>query len=220
MKRAADYPFTILVINPINRLLVRPISRTGLSPNAVTWLSFVLSLVAAFALFHAAQGYFWAMVSAPLLVLSSHICDALDGDLARYTGKFSDFGGALDPILDRVGEFAYILAVGWGVSMGEVGVAAWLPSVLCLGGCLVYYYITDAQVSRVLDARANDPRRYSVMIGDEKKPRMKLGLYEPFMYGLALGTSLGFGWETLWAFAGLFWLGSIGQLVKLYKLAR
>ena len=39
IKRQADFPFTILVINRINRKLVGPVARLGVNPNTVTWLS-------------------------------------------------------------------------------------------------------------------------------------------------------------------------------------
>jgi phosphatidylglycerophosphate synthase len=218
MRRVADYPLTIAVINPINRRLVRPLSQLGVSPNAVTVTSFVLSIIAAIAMWYAVRGDAGARLAAPLLVFASHLCDCLDGDLARYTQRFSTFGASLDPILDRVGEFAYVLAITWGLAGTVEGSEVWLPGLSCLGGVLIYYYITDAQVARVLNAAANDGRRYSLMIGSESKTRVKLGMYEPFIYGMAFAASAGYGLEGLYFFAVAFGLASMGQLVKLARL--
>ena len=218
-KRAADYPFTYFVINPINRTLVRPLSKTGISPTTITVLSFILAIAAAFGLYQAAQREPLWLYLAPALVFASHILDALDGDLARYTGRASEFGGALDPILDRVGEFLYAGAVGLGVWHATGEHLALIAALVCAAGVQVYYYTTDAQVSRMQQTSAHDVERFSVTGKGNQTTRIKFGLYEPYQYLLALATSFGFGLEALWVFAGAFWLAWTGQLFKMWRIA-
>jgi len=81
-------------VEPIARL----IGRTGVSPNAVTVMGVVLNLGVAWVL---AQGY---MRIGGLLVPLVALFDALDGTLARVTGKRSRFGAFLDSTMDRFSE--------------------------------------------------------------------------------------------------------------------
>ncbi len=71
---------------------------TGLSPNALTIASFLLSVPVAWVL---AEGHF-VLGGALLLLVSAW--DAVDGSLARATGKASAFGALLDSTLDRLSE--------------------------------------------------------------------------------------------------------------------
>ncbi len=81
-------------VEPIARL----IGRTGVSPNAVTVMGVVLNLGVAWVL---AQGHM--RIGGVLLPLVS-LFDALDGTLARLTGKRSRFGAFLDSTMDRFSE--------------------------------------------------------------------------------------------------------------------
>ena len=85
--------------------LVRFLARTGVTPNQVTLLGLLLSVVAA-AL--AAQGWFlWAGLT---LAVGSAL-DMVDGVLARSTGKASSQGALLDSVADRLGEAAVLLGL-------------------------------------------------------------------------------------------------------------
>lgn len=81
-------------LEPIARL----VGRTGVSPNAVTLTGVVLNLGIAWIL---SQGYM--RIGGILLPLVS-LFDALDGTLARLTGKRSRFGAFLDSTMDRFSE--------------------------------------------------------------------------------------------------------------------
>ena len=82
------------ILEPIARL----ISRTGVSPNVVTLTGVVLNLGVAWVL---AQGH---MRIGGVLVALVALFDALDGTLARLTGKRSRFGAFLDSTMDRFSE--------------------------------------------------------------------------------------------------------------------
>jgi CDP-diacylglycerol---glycerol-3-phosphate 3-phosphatidyltransferase len=76
------------------------LARLGIRPTAVTVCGLVLSVVSggliAGGRLRAAAG--WLILAA--------LCDVLDGQLARRTGRASAFGAFLDSCLDRVGEGA------------------------------------------------------------------------------------------------------------------
>ncbi len=77
------------------------------SPNGITMIGFVLSLVAGYL---AAIGQFrWAGV----VFLLSGSLDLLDGSMARSTGKATNFGAMLDSVIDRLTEAAILGGIAW-----------------------------------------------------------------------------------------------------------
>ena len=93
-----------IVSQHINRKFSRPLARflashTRASPNQVTVLSFAVAVLSGLAFFS-----FQPILGGILAQLSS-ILDGVDGDLAFLTNKISTFGGFLDSVLDRYGDF-------------------------------------------------------------------------------------------------------------------
>ncbi|MFQ5340310.1 MAG: CDP-alcohol phosphatidyltransferase family protein [Anaerolineae bacterium] len=74
------------------------VARTGLTPNVLTWLGLALNVFTAWVL---SRGAFTA---GGVLVLLAGAFDALDGSVARATGRVSTFGAFLDSTLDRLSE--------------------------------------------------------------------------------------------------------------------
>ena len=75
------------------------------SPNALTILGFLISLVAAAVV---ARGF---LVLGGVLVLLAGLLDLLDGAVARKVGKATPFGAVLDSTLDRLSEAALLLGL-------------------------------------------------------------------------------------------------------------
>ena len=94
--------------------LVRPLARLGVQPNTVTTFGFILSLVAAAAVW---QGMWpWAAI----LVLVASAFDMVDGALARVSDQGSTFGAFFDSTLDRLSEAAIGLGlIGYFLSFGD-----------------------------------------------------------------------------------------------------
>lgn len=78
--------------------------RAGLSPNSLTVIGFMLSLVAATFYWGGLSGWEWPGVILVLVIGS--FFDAVDGAMARKYAKVSKFGGVLDSVLDRIAEIA------------------------------------------------------------------------------------------------------------------
>lgn len=76
----------------------RGMARMGLTPSMLTWLGLILNIVAAWML---ARG---AFAAGGVLVLVAGAFDALDGSVARATGRVSPFGAFLDSTVDRLSE--------------------------------------------------------------------------------------------------------------------
>ena len=85
--------------------LARFISATGVSPNVITVIGFLLMIGVAIVL---ARGY---LVLGGFLIIGVAIFDAVDGTLARMMGRTSRFGAFLDSTLDRFSEAVIFLGL-------------------------------------------------------------------------------------------------------------
>ena len=91
------------------RVFLEPVARfiswTGLSPNVITIIGFVLMIGVAFVL---AWGHF---LVGGILITGVALFDAVDGTLARMMGRTSRFGAFLDSTLDRFSEAVIFLGL-------------------------------------------------------------------------------------------------------------
>ncbi|TMQ70582.1 MAG: CDP-alcohol phosphatidyltransferase family protein [Candidatus Eisenbacteria bacterium] len=81
-------------LEPLTKLL----AGMGVSPDGITIMGLLVSLVASLAFF---EGYFRF---GALMVAIAGVCDILDGELARRSGHRSRFGAFLDSTLDRLSD--------------------------------------------------------------------------------------------------------------------
>lgn len=88
----------------VARTLLRPIG--SIDPNAVTFTGSLLNGVAAYLAFHE-----W-FLAASIVFLIGSLMDALDGAVAKITGRMTAFGAFLDSTLDRVSEGLVLGGIG------------------------------------------------------------------------------------------------------------
>jgi len=93
------------VANRVTEPAVRLLARTSITPNAVTWSGFLLTIGAA-ALIITEH-----LVAAGFLVLIAGFVDIVDGALARRTNQTTRFGAILDSTLDRFSEAVLLLGI-------------------------------------------------------------------------------------------------------------
>lgn len=99
--------------------------RWGLAPNTIT----VISLIAGAAAVGAAlSGSRWGYLATSLLMVVSLVLDCVDGEVARWTHRYSTSGAWLDAVGDRVKEYGVWFAVAVAVSQD----AFWALVVACL----------------------------------------------------------------------------------------
>lgn len=108
--RGNDGVFSTHAVRPLSRRLTAYGLGRGWNPNVVTFVSLLLGL-AACAL--AAVDARWTWVLAALLLQASLVVDCVDGEIARFTRRYSPLGGWLDAVSDRVKEFTMVAAVAW-----------------------------------------------------------------------------------------------------------
>lgn len=125
-----DEFFATYAVNSYTHVAVRFFVRYGISPNAVTWLSTLIGLASAVAF---AVGTRWGLVLGAFGFYASFFFDCCDGQVARFTGRYSRYGGWLDMMADRLKEYAAFagLAIG-GHRMGEPGVWSLALAAVCL----------------------------------------------------------------------------------------
>jgi CDP-diacylglycerol--glycerol-3-phosphate 3-phosphatidyltransferase len=116
--------------------LVDGLARAGVSPTAITLVGLALHFVGAVVV-----GVGRARLGA-LVLIAAALCDAMDGQLARRTGKVTRFGAFLDSNVDRIEETAvmagiaaYFQATHW--THAEALVVA---TMLALAGSLITSY--------------------------------------------------------------------------------
>ena len=91
------------VTAPVCRFL----SSLGIHPNAISFAGLLLSMVAGF--IYSGGFFFWG----GLVLIVAGICDVLDGQMARQTGRLSLFGAFFDSAIDRFSELFIFLGFAW-----------------------------------------------------------------------------------------------------------
>ena len=112
---------------------VKPLTRLGVTPNQVTALGLAVALVSAW-LYANWGGDRMRLVYGALTILLSGLLDAIDGVLARDTGRASRLGGFLDSVADRYSDALVLM----GVTVG--GLCSVPAGLLALTGSLMVSY--------------------------------------------------------------------------------
>ncbi len=119
------------VLNPIARRLAH------VSPNTLSWAALVSAAFAGFSFLFEGG---WPLVLGALFVFLNALLDALDGKVAKMTGKASRRGDFLDHVLDR---YADVFMLG-GIALGPY-CPVWLGLLALVGVLLTSYMGTQAQ---------------------------------------------------------------------------
>lgn len=176
--------------NALLAYVVRPLARAGISPNILTVVGFLAMVGVAWIL---SQGY---EMLAGLLIIVVGLFDALDGALARSTGRSTTFGAFFDSTLDRFAEIALYLGLLY-LYRGET-----------LATTLIYLTVTGSLMVSYARARAEG-------LGVE----CKVGLFTRLerLGVLALGLLLN---RVLWALVILAILSNLTALQRMWHVWR
>jgi len=98
-------------VEPLLTAVARPLLRSGLPPTFWSAMGLVFSILSS--LVYARQ-FLSGEALAGALYLTSGLMDALDGTIARLSGKVLLLGGFLDSVADRIAE----IAVHVGILLG------------------------------------------------------------------------------------------------------
>jgi CDP-diacylglycerol--glycerol-3-phosphate 3-phosphatidyltransferase len=119
--------------------IVGILSKSGITPNALTLINLALNIGAAYVI---ATGHF---IIGGVLVLVSGLFDLLDGALARFTKQTTKFGAILDSTVDRISEAAILCGLLiWYIPQGA-SLEIILIFVVLIGSFLVSYIRARAE---------------------------------------------------------------------------
>jgi len=111
--------------------VAKAMHRIGLTPNHVSAIGIAFAFLSAFSYWKWQLFNQLLLVAAPIFLLISGFCDALDGVLARFHGQTTIFGGFLDSLLDRYADSAIFVGIILnGLCNPEWGLAALIGSLL------------------------------------------------------------------------------------------
>ncbi|MFM8843885.1 MAG: CDP-alcohol phosphatidyltransferase family protein [Actinomycetota bacterium] len=174
--RANDGFFSVFFLRKFSKILTWVAVKIGATPNQVTLISFAIGLYSAFCF---AQGTFWQIFLGAVLLQLSIIVDCVDGELARYTRKFSQFGAWLDAVTDRVKE--YMVFLGLAIGVEKSGRDLWIPAMVMML-IQTFRHLSDYNFARVVKFRGEErfvePVDFSAdfdgIVPSEKQPRGRL----------------------------------------------
>lgn len=175
--RANDGFYSVYVLRRLSKILTFLAVKVKATPNQVTLASFAIGLFAAY-LFSLA--YFWGLIAGAILLQVSLVVDCVDGELARYTRKFSGLGAWLDAITDRVKEYAVFLGLAYGAIVVQ-GQNLWVIA-MAMMSLQTFRHLADYNFGQVVKARAKEivptPVDYLAendgIIPNEREPRGRL----------------------------------------------
>jgi CDP-diacylglycerol--glycerol-3-phosphate 3-phosphatidyltransferase len=123
----------------ITEPIVGILSKSGITPNALTLINLALNIAAAYVI---ATGHF---LLGGVLILVAGLFDILDGALARFTKQTTKFGAILDSVADRISEAAILCGLLiWYIPQGA-SLEIILIFVVLIGSFLVSYIRARAE---------------------------------------------------------------------------
>ena len=185
-------------VEPVFMQLARLLLRWKLTPNHVTALAFATGIGAGVLL------YFKLPIPAVLLLWFSGLLDAVDGTMARLSGKISMFGAVLDVTGDRVVELSLV----WALALHRPDC---LVPMLALVSCILLsmtVFLTTGMLAK------NDTQKsfyYPSGLMERTEGFLLFTLMMLFPNQLALLT---------WLFAGFILFTAVQRLIIAYRLQK
>lgn len=105
LKKTSDGPVSRYLNRPISIRITKYLLKTDITPNQVSFFSFILAMLGAFFFF---LGGYLNLVIGAILAQTSSVIDGCDGEIARLKFKTTEFGGWFDAVLDRYAD-AFLL---------------------------------------------------------------------------------------------------------------
>jgi len=147
LTKTTDGPVSKYLNRPISTRISKFLVKTRIKPNAISLISFFVSLLSA--LFFGFGSYLYIFIGGVLSQLSS-IFDGCDGEVARLKFLKSEYGGWFDSVLDRYADALIIFgmmcglwSVQWGVQWGvqwTTGIEIWIVGFFAIIGSFMNSY--------------------------------------------------------------------------------
>ncbi len=153
-----DGPVSRYLNRPLSVRISRQLTRLAISPNQISLVSFLFSLIAA-GLF--AVGGYPALLAGGVLAQVASIIDGCDGEVARLKFRESDFGGWFDAVLDRYADAFLLFGLTWHAYGARADGIVLLIGFLAIIGSFMLSYTADKYDS-LMRARIAGGRRLRI----------------------------------------------------------
>ncbi len=178
----------------------------NVNPNTISWIGLILALLSGVFLYYSFEKDIFLLIGALVVIVSGYF-DALDGKIAKLSGKASKKGDYLDHVFDRYADMFMI---------GGVAISGWcnpyLGMLALVGVLLTSYMGTQAQA-------VGAPRLYAGLLG--RADRVVLSTLFPIIQFVA-GT-LGYayldiaGFSVSWLEIMIIWFAVVGNLTAIQR---
>jgi len=140
LKKTSDGPISRYLNRPISTRITRHLLRTGITPNHVSFFSFILAMVGALFFF---MGGYNNLVIGALLAHVSSVIDGCDGEVARLKFQATEFGGWFDAVLDRYADAFLLFGLTYYVYSANRDISALFIGFLAIIGAFMNSYTAD-----------------------------------------------------------------------------
>jgi phosphatidylglycerophosphate synthase len=131
--------WSIMLGGPVGNFLNAFIADVSwITPNGITWVSFLCKLAAVPLLLVGS----WSADLAVIALFQLHtVLDCMDGSLARYRKRPSAMGAFLDKTTDMIGLLGIMTALGWRAFRDTGDAGALVVAMLIAGATLLRFYV-------------------------------------------------------------------------------
>ncbi|MFA5451959.1 MAG: CDP-alcohol phosphatidyltransferase family protein [Candidatus Methanomethylophilaceae archaeon] len=182
----------------------------NVNPNTISWIGLILAFVSGLLFYLSYDNHILLVIGAIVVIISGYF-DALDGKVAKLSGKASLKGDYLDHVFDRYADVFMI---------GGVAVSAWCNpylGLLALVGVLLTSYMgTQAQA-------VGAPRLYAGLLG--RADRVVLSTIFPLIQFILLGTAYAsfnftvgnYAFDITWLEIMMLWFAVVGNITAVQR---
>ena len=124
---------------PLSTRLSGYLARTNVTPNQITVVSFLTTVIGAAFL---ALGGYVAQALGGVLILAASVIDGCDGEIARLKGLATPRGAWLDTMLDRYGDVVITVAIVAAYTRQVPGSVPWIAGLVAATGFILVSYVT------------------------------------------------------------------------------
>ena len=190
-------------LTPVARKLI------NVNPNMISWAGLILALACGVVFWlSGTEGNEWMLVLGAFMVIVSGYFDALDGKVAKLSGKAGPKGDYLDHVFDR---YADVFMIG-GVAFCAAWCDPYLGMLALIGVLLTSYMGTQAQA-------IGAPRLYAGLLG--RADRVVLSTLFPLiqyiMIQFGYGTLDIAGFSITWMEIMMLWFAVVGNLTAIQR---
>ncbi len=140
LKKASDGPVSRYFNRPISTRISKLLLKTNITPNQISFYSFLIAMAGAGLLF---LGNITCLIASGILVQMASIVDGCDGEIARLKYQESDYGAWFDACLDRYADAFIFFGLSYYASLSGAGIWAWIIGFLAMIGSFMNSYTAD-----------------------------------------------------------------------------